>query len=116
MSRRGFIKRLVPAGLVTGFLALAMLLPAGTLGAIFASYGYSFGGNLHSGPSANPPSGSSTTVFVAGADDAVWTGTITNPGNGFAGWTSVLGKILNRPGSIVNSSTSQEVYARGTDS
>ena len=115
MLHRGAARKVLPAGIVVGVLALALMLPAGAAASAFlAGYGYSYGGNLHSGPSVNPPSGSTTTIFVAGADDAVWTGTVTS--GSFSGWTSLLGKVFNRQGSIVTSATAQEVYARGTDS
>src|SRR5438552_2180319 len=113
MSRRTVLRKLLPAGVVTAILAIAALLPAAPLAALLAGYGYSYGGNLHSGPSVNPPSGSRTDVFVVGADNAVWTSNVN--GGVFSGWTTLQGVVLNRPGSTWTNSTNMEVYGRGAD-
>jgi len=115
MFHRATLKKLVPAALVTGVLALSLMLPAGAaMGAFLAGYGYSYGGNLHSGPSVNPPAGAGHDIFVIGADNAVWT---SNAGSGsFSGWTTLAGVALNRPGSTWTSATAKEVYVRGADS
>src|SRR2546428_10252978 len=79
MLHRGAARKVLPAGIVVGVLALALMLPAGAAASAFlAGYGYSYGGNLHSGPSVNPPSGSTTTIFVAGGGGLAFGRTDTN--------------------------------------
>src|SRR4029077_3280086 len=83
------IKSLIPAGLVSSVIALAVLAPAGPLATLFASYGYgvpvSGGGVLTSGPDAGVPSAASEDVFVRGTDNAVYRNHWD--GSTFSGWT-----------------------------
>lgn len=115
MSRKSVVRKLLPAGLVTGVLALAMLLPTGIGSAIasYTGYGYSFGGILRGGPAA---SGTATSeeVFVRGQDNALWSSTVGS-GNTFGGWNSRGGLTVAPPGATSTTATNTDAFVEGVD-
>jgi hypothetical protein len=83
-SRRA-LKRLIPGGVISGAILLAFLLPAAPLSALFAGYGYSYGGVATSAPDSGS-SAATEDVFVRGTDNAMWQAHFAS--GAFTGWTS----------------------------
>ncbi|TMF13740.1 MAG: hypothetical protein E6I37_04265 [Chloroflexi bacterium] len=108
------IRKLLPAGLVSGLVAVGFLAPANPIASIFASYGYAYPitSGLKSAPDATSFS-PNEDVFVRGTDDAVWRLRYTN--GTFQGWRQYQGIITAEPGSISSTATRTEVFVRGTD-
>jgi hypothetical protein len=113
MLKRSAVRRLLPAGLMSGAVGLALLLPAGPLAAVFAGYGYSYGGILASGPGVDAIS-TAENVFVAGQDNALWYQTVT-PNVGSTGWISLKGRLKDNPGATQVASGNVYVFVRGQD-
>src|SRR5438132_9504283 len=98
MLKRSALRRLLPAGLVTGVVTLALLLPAGPLAAELASFGYSYGGTLRTSPGVSSGSDVSEDVFFGGTDRQLyqthWDGT------SFGGFVAHGGVLNSNPGTV----------------
>lgn len=116
MTKRPMLKRLLPAGLVSGAVGLAFLLPASPLAGVFAFYGYGYathygGQQFLSGPDA---SASSDEIFVRGLDNAAWEVPFNPAAGTFSGSTSLGGVITADPGAVANG-TRIDLLVRGSD-
>jgi len=110
MFKRLSIKGLMPAAGVSAALALACLLPAAPVAAVFAAYAsYSYGGILKSGPAAASPSSTAANVFVHGTNDGLWQAKFVS--GAFTGWTSLGGVFVLDPGAAAAAGTTDTFVA-----
>ena len=115
MLKRSALRRLLPAGLVTGVVGLALLLPAAPLAAVFAGYSfYAWGGVLSSGPGVDAVS-FTENVFVEGQDRALWYRSIQPVSASSTQWASLGGVIVSDPGATQLPSGDVYVFVRGQD-
>jgi hypothetical protein len=114
MVRKASIRKFLPAGLVSGAIGIALLLPAGAIATALAGYtgyGYSFGGILKGGPAAT---GTATTeeIFVRGQDNAIWS---TQATGNTASWTSRGGLTVAPPGATATDAVNTDAFVEGVD-
>src|SRR5579864_728466 len=115
MLRGARVRKLLPAGVVSGVLLAAVLLPAAPLAAVFAGYAYGYGGVLWGGASSNGPAAAAREdVFVRGQDLGLWTANFT-PGGTWSGWSTQGGVLEGDPGSAGNATTGMVVFVAGQD-
>jgi hypothetical protein len=113
MFTRPSARRLIPVGVVSAVLALAILIPATPLAALGAGYSNRYGGVLRGGPDATTANGTKIDAYVRGTDDALYQADVNN--GSFTGWTSLGGGIADDPAGEAVSPTSIYVFAEGRD-
>lgn len=109
------LRKYLPAGLVGGAIALAALLPAGPLAALFAGYSfYGYGGILNSGPGVDALA-FQENVFVEGQDRALYYRTTTPSTGTSTNWVRLGGVVVSDPGATQLPNGDVFVAIRGQD-
>jgi hypothetical protein len=121
MFKRSAVKKLLPALVVSGVLAVSFVAAGGgaALGA-FTGYGYfgylgytnRIGGVLSSGPDAASPSAFDVNVYVQGTDAQMWYDRWN--GTAFGGWQPAGGVLTAEPGATAWPGN-DSVFVRGSD-